>query len=564
MIKLRNLYTAVVSALLMMPLVVSCGIADDLPLPFVKAEIVSLQLEGQCAENGTGEAAALIDKDKRTLDIYVDDQVDLHALKIVQMEVSNGATVSVEGSSISFKPGEGELPTLDFSKDVTLVLSTYQDYTWTVRVHQVIVREVEVENQVGTAIIDEANRNVIVYVSPKQKLSQVSVRKMSLGGLHGSVEPDPAGQVVNFLKKQTFTVGYAFKADTEQWNVFVYNADHEVSTTATVFAHAVTAYVSGDIQNGTVPTVEYRPAGTEQWQVLGADKIKTNTAGYEAEITGLTPATDYECRVEAGGAYSSVQYFTTAPALQLDNSSFDKWSESGSGNRMLYQPWGEGEEPFWDTGNKGATTVGASNVTGVTEGGRTYANLQSKYIVIKFAAGSVFTGTYLKTDGTNGILAFGRPFDSFPTHLQFEYKYKTCEINRGGNKWDEAYDRYMSKQFYESLRGKPDSCHVYIALIGDKDEETMDGKTYPYIIRTRPSELHLLNTNSDNIIAFGQFIKGSDTNEWTTETIQLEYHRKDRKPKYIIVCASSSKYGDYFTGGDQSLLQIDNVKLLYQ
>ena len=113
------------------------------------------------------------------------------------------------------------------------------------------------------------------------------------------------------------------------------------------------------------------------------------------------------------------------------------------------------------------------------------------------------------------------------------------------------------------MRGKPDSCCVYIALFGDKDEEVFNGVTYPFIIRTKISELHLFNPNDENVIAYGQFTSGDDQTAWTTKTITLDYHYTDRTPKYIVVVCSSSKYGDYFIGGDTSLLKIDNLKLLY-
>jgi len=58
--------------------------------------------------------------------------------------------------------------------------------------------------------------------------------------------------------------------------------------------------------------------------------------------------------------------------------------------------------------------------------------------------------------------------------------------------------------------------------------------------------------------------KGEDVKEWTTETLTINYRLKNRQPQYIIVVASSSKYGDYFTGGEESLLQIDNIELLYE
>ena len=52
--------------------------------------------------------------------------------------------------------------------------------------------------------------------------------------------------------------------------------------------------------------------------------------------------------------------------------------------------------------------------------------------------------------------------------------------------------------------------------------------------------------------------------KWTTETLTLDYRHTDRTPKYIVIVASSSKYGDYFIGGDETLLQLDNIRLLYE
>ena len=198
------------------------------------------------------------------------------------------------------------------------------------------------------------------------------------------------------------------------------------------------------------------------------------------------------------------------------------------------------------------------------EGSRTFAHLQSKYIVIKFAAGNIFTGKYLETDGTNGVLSFGQPFASFPTKLQLDYSFKTSTINKGGGKWDDSYGKYISRATYDGLLGQPDSCNVYVALIGDKDEEVYKDVLYPFIVRTRPSTLKLFSPNSDNVIAFGSMTKGDDVPEWTTTTIPLQYRFTNRQPKYIVIVAASSKYGDYFVGGSETLLKIDNLKLLYE
>ena len=546
----------------------SCAIKDDLPLPVQKAMITAFEVEGQCDATGEGYAVATIDKETRTVDLYVDDRVDISHLRVKRMEVSFDADIAIENADAyfpekSFYTSGSSCPVVDFSHEVDFVLTTSQVYRWKVRVHQVIKREVELENQVGVAVIDSVNRNVVVYVAPNQSLRSVKVNKMILGGVHGKISPDPTGLVLDFSMRRTFQVTYAWMNSPVSWDVYVYNADKSLSTTATVFPHANRAFVSGDMQNGTTPVVEYRQQGSAVWNTVPSNQIQIGTASYQAEITSLLPGTDYECQVTAGGVSSGVRSFRTAPNLQLENTSFDDWHVVGSGNQALYNPWAESGSCYWDTGNRGATTVGASNSTFGTENGRIYANLQSKFIVIKFAAGNIFTGTYLKTDGSNGILSFGRPFTSFPTKLQFDYTYKSSTVNRGGGKWDDKYSRYISQQTYDEMRGKPDSCCVYIALFGDKDEEVFNGVTYPFIIRTKISELHLFNPNDENVIAYGQFTSGDDQTAWTTKTITLDYHYTDRTPKYIVVVCSSSKYGDYFIGGDTSLLKIDNLKLLY-
>lgn len=553
----------------------ACTIKDDFALPLRRSQITSFEVEGQCDANGKGAASAVIDADNRAIDVYVCDTVDVRRLRVISLTASKNATITVEAkaeTSIGSLPEHGVDSTtvkdvrLDFSQPVKVTLHTYQDYEWTINVHQVINREVAMSGQVGQAVIDPINQNVVVYVSTSQSLIDVKVYKFSIGGEHGSVSPDPTqSEVCNFSRMATFDVKYGWGNEVHKWNLFVYQTDAIIGTTAKAFARTISATITGDMQNGTEPVITYRKAGTGEWITIPREQVETSASNYTAELTGLSPNTSYEYQVAAGNSTTSLQQFTTASAEQLKNGSFDNWHTTGDPARLLYLPWAEGENGYWDTGNHGATTVGASNSTCVTEGGRTFANLQSKYIVIKFAAGNIFTGEYLQTDGSNGILSFGRPFSSFPTKLQFDYRYKTSPITKPSSpKWEEAYGRYISKELYLGMKNQPDSCQIYMALLGDQDEEEYKGKIYPYIIRTRPSNLHLFNPKSDNVIAYAQLTEGNNVNEWKTVTLDIEYRHRDRTPKYIMVVGSSSKYGDYFVGGENSLLQLDNVKLLYE
>lgn len=549
-----------------------CAIPDDIPYPTVEAEITAIEVEGMCDETGEGEGTAIIDRTSHTITLYVNDLVNPEDLKITKLEVTNSAAVivndTVRVASDTYPTGKLPVETapskfrVNFRHPQTFVLRTWQDYEWTIQVVQVIKREVEVEGQVGDAIVDPSTRVVIIYVNQSQDITKIKVNKFSLGGQHGSVMPDPTQEeAVDFTNSRRYYVKYAWSDLTYAWTVYVYTTQGSIEPTAQATTNTKgAALVSGTRPNGVIPTVEYRAESEAAWTAVAADDVKYPTStSYEVEFKGLHSDIAYYYRVKfndksiEGGPF----YFE---GEQLENASFSDWHIGSYNGNDLYMPWAEGGECYWDTGNHGATTVGASNSTYVDEDGRRYANLQSKYIVIKFAAGNIFTGEYLKTDGTNGILSFGRPFSSRPQKLQFDYQYKTSPITRTG-KWDNAYSTYISQALFDGLKGQPDSCSVYIAL-GDWEPVMYNNQKCPYLIRTRPSELHLMDMNDSHLIGFAQLTRGEDVNTWTTEQLTIDY-RSDRTPTTIIVVAASSKYGDYFTGGESSLLKIDNLKLIY-
>ena len=555
-------------------LLASCAIKDDIPYPIVEAAITEFRVQGQCDAEDKEFASATINKKDATVELYVSDTVSLNSIRILQMEVSNNASI-IPDEGVCLRPDL--FPRKGFERpastdntwvncsqgSATFTLHTYQDYPWTIRVHQVILAEVMISGQVGEAVIDPINRNIVVYVNIGQNLSSITVEKFKPAGQHCTVSPDPVGAgPQDFSQTRTFEITRGSSSTSETWQMFVYHTEQTQGTTAEVFPRSTSATVSGTCPIGSTPVVGYRRQGDHGWQYVPQSEVTVSGIYYSAEVTGLQPGCTYEFAVSVEDQTTGTQTATTVAAQQLENASFDEWHIEGSGTRALYCPWAEGSDSYWDTGNHGATTVGASNSTYADEDGRRYADLQSKYIVIKFAAGSIFTGQYVETDGTNGVLSFGRPFTSFPSKLRFDYKYQTSTITRTGGEWKEAYGNYIKRDLYEGLQGQPDSCQVYIAL-GDWEPVRYKDVECPYLIRTRPSELHLMDMSDPHLIAFGQMTQGNNVSYWRTETIDIEYRVHNRRPKYIIVVASSSKYGDYFTGGEASHLQIDNIELLY-
>lgn len=558
--------------------VVACDIKDDIPYPIVYGQITEFEVEGQCGADGGSNYSTVIDKEARTITLYVNDTVNLSKLRVTKI-LTSGTTYNPDVNYVESpmvlpdstsclnysrfpKKSFAKLTAVqdsrvDFTRPVKFVIRTYQDYVWTVTVKQIVQREIEVENQVGKAVIDPYLCNAVIYVKSTQNLKNIKVKKFSLGGLHGRVKPNPTTyDTYDFSEICMFgvTTGWGEK---QVWQVVVHQTEASVQITANAFVRNNSMTISGEKPNGITPLIEYKQQNESSWVKVPDSVVDTTPTTYTATIEGLAAATTYQYRVTAGESVVDNQEITTVAVQELPNNSFDDWSIDASNSKLFY-PWAAGSTSYWDTGNRGATTVGSSNSipTDDTSTGRgKAAYLESKWIVIKFAAGNIFTGSYLKTDGTNGILGFGRPFTAFPKKLSFDYKYKSVEINKCGDD---------GKKY---LIGRPDSCNIYIALwhIDEGKHEVFQGEKYPLVIRTKPGvEQNLFSANDPRVIAYGQFTKGETIDTWTSETININYKNTNLAPTHILVVASSSKYGDFFTGGVGSTLVLDNMKLIYE
>lgn len=550
---INKIYIYIVSVFI----VSACAIENDIPYPIVDGAIESMVLEGQTASEGTSDANAVIDKTNRTVDIVVNDAVNISKLSITKLTVSNDATLLPDESkcnNYSKFPQTGfedlsELPVstdtrMDFTKPVKIVLRTYQDYEWTINVTQLIEREINVESQVKS-VIDPINRNVVIYVDPSQSLDRIKVYSFDIAGKSGSVFPDPTeSEYVDFSKPVKFMVSYGWEETSQPWYVYVYHAsEDDMNSSMEVFARTVSADIKGSVQSGKEPLVEYKKETDNAWIVQKQSDVTVSGTSFSTTLKSLEPDKNYVCKVSVDGVEKSNISFTTYPKTTLENGSFDEWHQV---NNKLWNPWSEGSSSFWDTGNKGSTTIGTTNVSmpsdDTSNGSGKAAQLKSTQILGFFAAGSIFTGSYVNTVGSNGVLSFGRSFSSFPTKLKFSYKYTPQTINK-------------TKGEFSYLAGRPDSCFIYVALT-DWNE--------PREIRTDPNNRQLFDKNDTKVIAYGEFIQGSSTTEYQEKEINLLYKYTNRVPKYLLIVATSSKYGDYFTGGVGSELFIDNMELVYE
>ena len=297
----------------------------------------------------------------------------------------------------------------------------------------------------------------------------------------------------------------------------------------------------------------YRAQGASDWTVVDATVDGTQMS---ASISGLTASTTYEYQAICDGfTIADVMTFTTEDAAQLPNNSFEDWQTSSS----PYLIYAAGDDMFWDSGNHGSATM-SKNVTvpstTLFHSGSRSIDLKSQFVGIgsigKFAAGNVFVGKYLKTDGTDGILGWGRPFASRPTKLTGYVKYSPKTIDNNAGVVDGATGM--------------DKGQIFIALWDDsKETDSSTGESWPKIIKTKSSDRMLFDSNSEHIIAYGTiiFTEATEGEGLIPFTINLEY-RSNKRPSAIILTCSASYYGDYFCGGNGSEMWLDDLQLVYE
>lgn len=325
---------------------------------------------------------------------------------------------------------------------------------------------------------------------------------------------------------------------------------------ANVWAHRakVTATILKADQ-ATNPGISYRKYGSQGWTPL---EVTVSGTTVSANITGLEAGTQYEF-VATSGDFTSTQInkFTTESAEQMPNSSFEDGFTSGK--IMRFYP--EGGSMFWDSGNPGSSTMSVNvtqRSTDKAHAGEYSLKLASQFVGIgsigKFAAGNVFVGEYLATNGTNGVLGWGRSWSTRPTKL------------RGWIHYTPGTVAYTSSNVPSVAKGDEDTAIIYIAILDDTMKTyTKDSSSwqYPVIVNTGTQEF--FSQNDDNVIAYGEYVisgatSGSDLVQFE---ITLNYKRTDVKASNIMVTCSASRYGDYFAGGP-SVLYIDDFQLIYE
>ena len=307
---------------------------------------------------------------------------------------------------------------------------------------------------------------------------------------------------------------------------------------------------------------EWRKEGESDWEA--SPEITPQAGLYVYEAGGLEAGTNYYVRFSVLGTSSGEVAFSTEAAAQVANMSFDQWcSETVYGSKTSWYPAPDASSGrIWDSANKGVLFIGRECATtpevefvAVSGDGKQAARMQSMYPsflgIGRFAAGNLLTGEFLGTVGSGPNLgarmSWGTPFTSRPSALKGWYAYSPEAIDHDD----------MGK--HPELVGAGDTMQILV-MLGDWDE--------PFEVNTAEG-IFIDQENDPHIIAYGKIESseatvGSDgALKYVEFNCPLEYRVLDRKPKYVIINACASKYGDDFTGAVGSLLYVDEFEFVY-
>ena len=277
-----------------------------------------------------------------------------------------------------------------------------------------------------------------------------------------------------------------------------------------------------------------------------ADATLADDGNYVATIENFSVATTYAYKLVVDGAdFGKNLSIATAAGAQLPNGDMERWSKAS-----WVLPYGEGDTPFWLTGNEGGNMVGATLTQSSTDvrpgtAGTKSAYLKSQFASLmgigKFAAGNLFTGTFMLS-GMDGIVTFGRDFNftAKPKSLSFWMKNNEGTIDQGS---------------------QASGTDIYTIMVIITDGTTFSVNTKDENTFVKLDKL----ATTPGVIGYG-YITGTDSRaEWTEETINITYREDmmNQKPKKIVVSFTPSGYGDYFCGSTNSWMYVDDIVLNY-
>ena len=230
---------------------------------------------------------------------------------------------------------------------------------------------------------------------------------------------------------------------------------------------------------------------------------------------------------------------------QVYNMNFDQWHKD-SGTWYPYPEKATAQQKVWDSANKGLSIIRSNTTTpdnthlAPGRNGGFAAKIQSRSVFGIFVSGNLFTGIVHKTSGTSGaVMTFGTPFTSRPKSLSGWYHYQPGTVN------------YV-KAPYKDRKGKMDEGIISISLLDCKSLKAIDTAKERFVEAEK----------NPDCVGFGKMILKEDTKGYVKFELNFEY-KNDKTPTYVVIIATSSRLGEFFTGSSDSVLYVDEWQFNY-
>ena len=343
--------------------------------------------------------------------------------------------------------------------------------------------------------------------------------------------------------KQTFTIHIADASGGEGSQQCVYNVAGILPLNSYDLWFGVADFSAMAFSDNV--TIGYRADGGE-WTLLPVSAAgAANT--YNATATDFAAGKSYEYALFADGVQVGLSLSVSTPnGAQIPEAGFENWSYGGKYDALC--PTADFNNLFWDTGNHALASYNLGELTSSSTDVRSGATgLYSAYMksmkaavlgIGKFAAGNLFVGRFVNTDGMGGIVEFGRAFDftARPKAIRAWIKNNQGTINEG------------------SHTSGTDLAKIYCCLTDRK-----------FTVNTNnESTFFTPDLNTEGILAAASWQSEESRSEWTLIEIPFEYKENvTTKPTILVLTFTCSGYGDYFTGSTNSYMYVDDVEFVY-
>ena len=292
--------------------------------------------------------------------------------------------------------------------------------------------------------------------------------------------------------------------------------------------------------------------GNGEWRNYTASASGLDT--YSATVDGLVTNHTYEYNLIIDGkSVGTSRKFTTEDGAQIPNGDLEDWTTSGK----VIIPYYTLVNPYWCTGNWG-TAMLSKNITqssnDVRPGstGTKSAYMDSEYIVLKFAAGNLYIGSWGGMQGQNATVYFGQPFsfNAKPKAIRFWAKFNCGTIDNASGG--------VGKE------GDPDLCKIFCCMATEAHTViSADAKGTTF----SPSDANIKSGDARyKKVLYSAYMETTQSQtEWKQFEIPFTFYGSDpnQVPTHLILTYTCSGYGDFFDGSTESWMYVDDIELVY-